>query len=70
MKFIKMEKSSYGAFLVTFFGSSGHLYDVEASSNLMSWSFLTNGFCMQDTMTVSDYGVTNSNQRFYRAVTH
>jgi hypothetical protein len=70
VRFIQAEKSPLGGFLVTFTGSPGHLYDVEVTSDFKTWNWLTNGFCVQDTVTVRDAWATNSSQKFYRALAH
>ncbi len=70
MQFTKSEKGQYGEFLVSFSGVSGHLYDIEISTDCRNWVLLTNGVCFQGTLTVSDFSRTYSTQRFYRAVAH
>jgi hypothetical protein len=49
-------------------GVSGLSYVVEASSNLTDWSNLTNAYAPNGTGFFFDVAATNSNQRFYRAV--
>ncbi|HUD82857.1 MAG TPA: hypothetical protein VMQ67_05115, partial [Candidatus Saccharimonadales bacterium] len=49
-------------------GEPGHNYDVEASTDLISWAVITNLVNTNGTVTFDDQYSTNYTQRFYRVV--
>lgn len=69
MKFTSIEKVENGPVVLTFAGEDGRIYNVEKSDDLVSWSFLTNGFCRDGQMKVHDRWWSNSASRVYRALT-
>ena len=57
-----------GSFQLSLTGGIGLRYDLEASSDLGSWTLWTSLTCTKWTMTLTDTNVTTSSKRFYRAV--
>ena len=49
-------------------GTAGLDYRIDASTDLINWTAITNFLSTNATMTVRDASATNSNLRFYRAV--
>lgn len=68
MRFVSTERLEDGRFQASFTGVNGRVYDVEWSTNLVNWQFLTNGYAVGGMMTVSDPNAATGGQRFYRAV--
>ena len=68
MRFKNIESLDGGGFRLDFEGLDGRLYNVEASKDLVRWSFLTNGFCRNGLMTVTDRSGSTNKQRLFRAV--
>jgi hypothetical protein len=54
---------------IPIYGVSGLGYSIEASSNLTDWSLLTTAYVPTGTGSFFDLAATNSDQRFYRAIT-
>jgi hypothetical protein len=57
-----------GGVQFTLTGGVGQTYNVEASTNLVSWVAVTNLVLSTGTGQFTDYSATNCPQRFYRAV--
>ncbi len=57
-----------GAFQFTVSGTTGLTYDVQASTNLVDWTTLTNFVSTNSPMSFCDPAASNFNHRFYRAV--
>jgi hypothetical protein len=53
---------------LTLTGGVGQTYTVQASTNLVNWVAITNLVLATGSGQFTDYSVTNSPQRFYRAV--
>jgi hypothetical protein len=59
---------SGGGVQLTLTGGVGQTYTVQASTNLVNWVAITNLVLATGSGQFTDYSVTNSPQRFYRAV--
>lgn len=70
MRFVNTERLGNGTFQASFTGVTGRLYDVEWSTNLVNWLFLTNGYAVNGMMMVIDPGGSGTGRKFYRAVSH
>ena len=66
MQFKSIESLAGGGFRLDFEGMDGRVYNVEASEDLVQWSFVTNGVPRNGLMTVTDRSGTNK-QRIFRA---
>jgi hypothetical protein len=67
MRFKSIESLAGGGFRLDFEGLEGRLYNIEASEDLVHWSFLTNGFARNGLMTVTDRSGSTNQQRLFRA---
>ena len=58
--------SNSGQFQFTLTGPAGYNFIIETSTDLISWSTLTNLFNSTGTIQFTDVMATNGTQRFYR----
>ena len=67
MRFKSIESLPGGGFRLDFEGLEGRLYNIEASEDLVHWSYLTNGFARNGLMTVTDRSGSTNQHRLFRA---
>jgi len=60
--------NSRGVFLLTLVGDAGRSYTIQASTDLLSWTVLTNFVSATGTNQFTDVTARNFNRRSYRAV--